>query len=85
MTSLTQLAEENLANAKRLDKYLASNGLPFVSFDHDSFENFPPELQGTRNEMKNTLKAMKDLVTGPIDSTTEILHSVSLSRPCMFQ
>lgn len=78
--SLTKLAEEILANAKLLDSYTSSNNLPPASFNHDSFENLPPDLQGIRSTVIDSAQTIRKLVLGPTGTATEILHSVSKSR-----
>ena len=77
MSSLTQLAEEILANAKLLDSYTSSNNLPPASFNHDSFANLPPELQGIRSTVIDSAQTIRQLVMGPTVLASEILHSVS--------
>lgn len=83
MPTLTELAEESLANAKRLDAYIASKGLPPVSLDHDSFElaDLPPELQAVRNSLADSSQLMKRLAQGPIGTMIEILYGVRCTPP----
>lgn len=83
MSSLTQLAEEILANAKRLDSYTSSNNLPPASFDHDSFSDLPPDLQGIRSTVIDSAQTVRKLVLGPTGLATEILHSVSGPTPAL--
>ena len=75
--SLTQLAEEILANAKLLDSYTASNNLPPASFDQDSFATLPPDLQGIRGTVIDSAQTIRKLAMGPTLLATEILHNVS--------
>lgn len=77
MSSLTKLAEEILANAKRLDEYTLLKQIPPASFDHDSFANLPPDLERTRSAMIDTTQTLRKLIAGPLAMTTEILYSVS--------
>ena len=81
MSSLTQIAEEILANVKILDSYISSNNLPPASFNQDSFENLPPDLQGMRSTVINAAQTIRKLVLGPTGLASEILHSVSGPPP----
>lgn len=76
MGSLTSLAEEILANAKRLDQYLSSQNLISTSFDHDSLGDLPPELESTRKALINSTQTLKQLSQGPIGSSMEIIFNV---------
>ncbi len=77
MYSLTQLAEEILANAKLLDSYASSNHLPSASFDHDSFSSLPSHLQGTRDTIIDTAQTIRQLALGPVGMADDIFQSVS--------
>lgn len=78
MRTLTELAEEALANAKRLDAYTASKGLPPVSLEHDSLElaDLPAELQAARNSLADSSQIMKRLAQGPVHTMIEIMFAV---------
>lgn len=76
MSSLTQLAEGILANAKLLDSYISSNSLPPASFHHDSLANLPPDLQGCRSTVVDSAQTIRNLVLGPIGLASDVLHGV---------
>lgn len=75
MGSLTSLAEDILANAKRLDAHLSSQNLISTSFDHDSLANLPSELESTRKALINSTQMLKQLSQGPIGSSMEIIFN----------
>ncbi|TVY55663.1 O-methyltransferase gsfB, partial [Lachnellula suecica] len=77
MSTLTELAEKALANAKLLDAYTASQGLPPVSLEKDSLTvaNLPPRLHVIRNELADTSQLMKRLALGPVGNMVEILYT----------
>ena len=76
MGSLTSLAEEILANAKRLDAHLSSQNLNSTSFDHDSLADLPSELESTRKALIDSTQTLKQLSQGPIGSSMEIIFNV---------
>lgn len=76
MSTLTAQAEEILAQAKQLDAYIVSNGLPPTSFDQDSLVNLPLEYEATRRAMIDSTHTLKRLAQGTIGATTEMLYSV---------
>ena len=76
MPSLTALAEEVLANTKRLDAYLESKGLPYTDFQEDTLSNLPLDLETTRNALVDSAQTLKRLALGPGGVYTEILFSV---------
>jgi len=82
MPTLTELAEQALVNAKRLDAYTASKGLPSASLDDDTLtgSQLPPELQLARDELADSAQIMKRIALGPLRSLIEILYSVSNFR-----
>lgn len=77
MSSLTQLAEEILANAKLLDSYISSNNLPPASFHHDSLANLPADLQGCRSTVIDSAQTIRNLVLGPVGLASDVLQGVS--------
>lgn len=76
MPSLTELAEEILANAKRLDAHLDSRGLPSTSFEKDTLTDLPLDLGRTRDALIDSTQTLKRLALGPAGVYTEILFSV---------
>ncbi|KAL8749667.1 MAG: hypothetical protein Q9184_006719 [Pyrenodesmia sp. 2 TL-2023] len=75
MPSFTSLAEDILAAAKRLDEHLASQGKPASSFDQDTLEDLPPNMEATRSRLINTTQTLKQLAQGPHDATLETMFS----------
>jgi hypothetical protein len=85
MPTLTQLAEEALANARLLDAYTTSKGLPPCSLENDTltFANLPPELKAARSALADGAKTMRLAALGPVNSIMEVLYSVSyIPPPC---
>lgn len=80
MSTLTEIAEGILANAKRLDAFTSSQGLPSPSFECDTLQNLPPDLEQTRNDLVNSTQKLKRLALGPVGVVYEILFSVSKFR-----
>lgn len=81
MASLTSLAEEILANAKRLDQHLLSQNLSPTSFDHDTLTHLPSELESTRKALINSTQTLKQLSQGPVGSSMEIIFNVHTLSP----
>lgn len=79
--SLTKLAESILENAKCLDQYIASQGLPEASFASDSLGGLPNHLDRARRNIINASNTMKQLSQGPVPSVFEILQNV---KPMLF-
>lgn len=77
MSSLTEIAESILANAKRLDAYTASKGLPWSSFDHDSLHHLSDDLERCRDALVDSAQSLKQLALGPMGLCGEIAFSVS--------
>lgn len=77
MPSLTSLAEEILANAKRLDEHLAAQKQPSPSFDHDALIDLSPQLESAKETLINSTHTLKLLTQGPVQATIDILFSVS--------
>ena len=73
---LVQLAEELLAQARSLDSYNESCGLPPVSFDHESFVDLPNDLETCRQAVINISQDIKRLAQGPRDLLFESLNTV---------
>lgn len=81
MGSLTSLAEEILANAKRLDEDLSAHNLNAPNFDNDSLANLPPELESTRKALVDSSQTLKELSQGPVARSVEIMFSVRPLAP----
>ena len=81
MASLTSLAEEILANAKRLDQHLLSQNLSPTSFDHDTLAHLPSELESTRKALINSTQTLKNLSQGPVGSSMEMIFNVHSLSP----
>lgn len=77
MSSLTEIAESILANAKRLDAYTASKGLPSSSFEHNTLDDLPADLEQCRNALVDSTQSLKQLALGPMGLCVEISFSVS--------
>lgn len=78
MPSLTSLAEEILANAKRLDEHLDSQKQPSPSFDHDALVNLPPQLDSARKALIDSTHTLKQLTQGPVLATIDIMFNVHI-------
>ena len=76
MPSLTSLAEEILANAKRLDEHLASQQQPSPSFDHDVLGNLSPQLEAARDTLIDSTHTLKQLAQGSMRATVDIMLNV---------
>ncbi|MCJ1294174.1 hypothetical protein MMC34_005731 [Xylographa carneopallida] len=77
MSSLTQLAEEILANAKCLDAYTASKSLPPVSFDEDSLADLPADVDAARKSLIDCTQTLRRLALGPIGTNIDIAYSAT--------
>ncbi|KAI9036835.1 putative O-methyltransferase [Aspergillus affinis] len=77
MPTLTELAEEALAHARRLDAYTAAQGLPPVSLADDTLTSaqLPADLETARSALVDSAQMMKRLAQGPLGNMTEILYS----------
>ncbi|KAF7587809.1 hypothetical protein BBP40_006690 [Aspergillus hancockii] len=75
MSALTELAEEALEYARRLDDYIRAKGLPPVSIENDSLTTaaLPPELQAARDALTDTSHNMKRLAQGPVNLMFDIV------------
>ncbi|KAI9711323.1 MAG: hypothetical protein M1820_002310 [Bogoriella megaspora] len=72
MPSLTSVAESILAEAKQIDRYLESNGIPFPSYEKDTLEQLPPEIEQIRISLVNRSNELKQLSRGAIMTTMDI-------------
>ena len=76
MPSLVKIAEEILANAKLIDAYTCSKGLPFTSFEVDTLGNLPQEVEKARDAIVNSTQDLKRLALRPKNTLVEILFGV---------
>jgi len=83
MPSLTSMAEAILTRAKKLDSYLESNNISYPSFDEDTLDQLPDELQDDRWALANSSNELKKLTRGAAMGTMDTALSVGLSSsPC---
>lgn len=75
--SLTALAEAMLTRAKRIDAWLQDHGESSPSFDNDTLDALPEELQGERWALANSANDMKRLARGAETSMVDDALSVS--------
>ena len=84
------MAEAILAQAKKLDGYLESNKIPYPSFDEDTLDQLPDELQDDRWALANSTNELKKLARGAAMGTMDTALSVgtrillSLLSPPLF-
>ncbi|KAI0171950.1 O-methyltransferase-domain-containing protein [Hypoxylon sp. FL1284] len=72
MPSLTSMAEAILARAKKIDAYLESRNIAYPSFDQDTLDQLPDELQDKRWALSNDVDELKQLSRGPAQSTLDV-------------
>jgi len=77
MPSLTEIAEGILADAKRIDAYTASKGLPDASFEKDTLSELPTDLEDCRKSLVDSAHELKQLAQGPVGILLELLFTVS--------
>jgi hypothetical protein len=77
MPSLTSIAESILARAKKLDTYLEVQNIAYPSFDDDTLDKLPDELQDERWALANDVSELKQLSRGAAQSTLDCALSVS--------
>ncbi|CRG88299.1 Sterigmatocystin 8-O-methyltransferase [Talaromyces islandicus] len=75
MSSLTALAEELLAQSKRIDEILEQNGIPHTSFEEDTLELLPDRAQKLRWDLLDTSHIFRQLIRGPRLSGLDIAYS----------
>ncbi|KAL9005014.1 MAG: hypothetical protein Q9188_002195 [Gyalolechia gomerana] len=73
MASLTSIAEGIVADAKLLDEYTTSKGLGWTSFDNDTWNDLPSDLEARRKSMIDSLQKLKQLTHGPTGLLLEVL------------
>ncbi|KAH8812830.1 S-adenosyl-L-methionine-dependent methyltransferase [Xylogone sp. PMI_703] len=85
--SLTQLAKDILANAQKIEDFLASNNLPQPSFNAEDAEDFPvalehAEIHKARYALIDATRELRDLVVGPLDTLKWMImndHTIAAS------
>ena len=80
MASLVSLAEKVLAQAKEFDAILEQNNIPHTSFDKDTLESLPDDVQKLRWNLLDTSHDLRQLVRGARLSGLDIAFGV-LSAP----
>ncbi|KAL6718926.1 hypothetical protein ACLMJK_003161 [Lecanora helva] len=76
MSSLTELAEQLLEHARRLDGYTTANKLPSASFDTNVYGDLPAELQPSRCAAADIAQTIRRLAMGPEAIGLELCHSI---------
>ncbi|XXH01794.1 General amino acid permease [Hypoxylon texense] len=71
MPSLTSVAENILARAKKLDAYLEAQNIAYPSFDDDTLDQLPDELQDERWALANDVNELKQLSRGAAQTTLD--------------
>ena len=84
MPSLTSMAEAILARAKKLDAYLESKDIPYPSFDEDTLDRLPDELQDDRWALANASNDLKKLACGAAMNIMDMSFSVGAHGICCF-
>ena len=77
MASLTEIAENILAQAKRLDAFTTSKGLPSSSFDLHTLFDLPDDVEECRKDLVDACQSLKQLGNGPVGQFYEVLFNVS--------
>lgn len=77
MASLTSIAESILVDAKRLDEYTTSKGLGYSTFEKDTLDNLPDDLEDCRKSLVDSTQKLKQLAHGPVGLLLEVLFFVS--------
>lgn len=65
------MAERILARAKKLDAYLEAQNIAYPSFDDDTLDQLPNELQDERWALANDANELKQLSRGPAQTTLD--------------
>ncbi|KAF2963857.1 hypothetical protein GQX73_g9695 [Xylaria multiplex] len=71
MPSLTSIAESIVARAKKLDAYLEAQNIAYPSFDDDTLDQLPDELQNERWALANDANELKQLSRGAEQNTLD--------------
>lgn len=77
------MAESILTRAKKLDTYLEAQNIAYPSFDNDTLDQLPYELQDERWALANDVNELKQLSRGATQTTLDCAFSVS-SGLCYF-
>ena len=77
MSLLTEIAEEILANSKRIDAFRTLNSTLPTSFGDESLTGLPADLESARLELIDSTQMLKRLALGPKGAFMGILYSVS--------
>lgn len=77
------MAERILARAKKLDAYLEAQNIAYPSFDDDTLDQLPNELQDERWALANDANELKQLSRGPAQTTLDCSLNVS-SNLCYY-
>ena len=80
MPTLTELAEQALILAKRLDSYTATQGLQPISLKQDTLSSteLPRELHDARHQLGDIAQVIRRQANDPVRNLMEIMFSVSL-------
>ena len=70
------MAEAILAQAKTLDAYLESNNISYPTFEIDTLDQLPDELQDGRWALANFANELKQLARGAAMGTMDTATSV---------
>lgn len=81
MSTLTEIAEGILANAKGLDALTASKNLASSSFETYTLANLPKDGEDLRKALVDSTQELRQLAVGPIGQIFEILFSVGSNTP----
>lgn len=76
MSSLTEIAEKILAQAKLLDGFTTKAGLPPTHFFYDTLTHLPPHLEEERKALVDAAQDLKRLAMGPVAMMLETLFTV---------
>ncbi|KAJ8133083.1 hypothetical protein O1611_g541 [Lasiodiplodia mahajangana] len=75
MPSLSSMAESILARAKKLDAYLEARNIAYPSFDDDTLDKLPGELQDERWALSSDVNGLKQLCRGAAQNTLDCAYS----------
>lgn len=81
MSTLTEIAEGILADAKALDALTASKNLASSSFETYTLANLPKDGEDLRKALVDSTQELRQLAVGPIGQIFEILFSVGSNTP----
>ena len=79
MPSLSSLAEESLALAKKIDKSLEQSSRAYTTFSDDTLESLPEEAQKLRWDLLDLTHDLRQLVRGARLSGLDIAFNVYLT------